>query len=666
MRKRRILSLLLAVAVMATMLVAVPLTASATDTTVTFEASKEYKAGTITPDVTNALVDNEDITALFSYTVTSTADKTIPFRGKTALSGHQDNLLGSNHYNENNNDPTHISTNLYIKTKNPGTLKVTFAAQPGKDVTIFDNNAGKEITTPVADITGDTVEFKDLTANNEYLVYVRGTNGIKLKSFTFVPDVIEPTLTLDHSAMSIYAGGSGTITPTVKYFKEGTDEKSTTWEVTANSGNGITVEKDDATGNGIVKVAAETAPNTKATVTATVNDGTTTKTQSCEITVAENKNTVNIVGDNGVKSVSLEGETLDQPKSWEFKRQSSNNTSFADMPFGTYKIKIDYASEYYATPKVNDQPYNEEDPPTITINEKGNPEKPVEVKIATDSSNNIGSGTSVATTFDYDAINKNTITWAFNTDNQSSNEYLALEGSKPGIPFNVLSDTDGVYMTVDAKNGKFNSRTADNSVQINANTVMIIPVKPNSVVTFNGTKDRSIKIKENSESSETTITTDQNEKAEYKYKGSDNGIITATTQAANFYVKTITLETPVLWNANDTDSGYYTEGDATYGVIRFFQDYAASDGIEEYGFYIVKSDGQIIDAQKGKITRTDADKLSDAAGIYADLMQIDKTQDGNSTYYMKAYIKIGGNEIWGPVFGRTVDWETKVNKPTGE
>lgn len=127
----------------------------------------------------------------------------------------------------------------------------------------------------------------------------------------------------------------------------------------------------------------------------------------------------------------------------------------------------------------------------------------------------------------------------------------------------------------------------------------------------------------------------------------ENLKITFAGEAMNLYIGIkYNVEPSVTFGRTDTDKGFYYDADVStkLGVIRFFQEVAAS-GVENYGFYILDSKGE---TEKAVIT-PEAEKVTELAGIYADLYGIPETDESKATnYYMKAFVTIGGETYVAP------------------
>ena len=125
------------------------------------------------------------------------------------------------------------------------------------------------------------------------------------------------------------------------------------------------------------------------------------------------------------------------------------------------------------------------------------------------------------------------------------------------------------------------------------------------------------------------------------------------------FIAQIQVIVPPTFGATDTDKGFYYDADVStkLGVIRFFQEVAAS-GVENYGFYILDSKGE---TEKAVIT-PEAEKVTELVGIYADLYGIPETDESKATnYYMKAFVTIGGETYVAPsAVYTTPDFEREV------
>lgn len=112
------------------------------------------------------------------------------------------------------------------------------------------------------------------------------------------------------------------------------------------------------------------------------------------------------------------------------------------------------------------------------------------------------------------------------------------------------------------------------------------------------------------------------------------------------------------FGASAMDSGWYKDAaEAKVGVIRFLQ---AWDGatVDEYGFYFIGSNGNII--QSSRISNTkDADALN---GFYADLINIPEGKTSETDpVYAKAYVVIDGvTYLSSDSIKGWVDWDTQV------
>ncbi len=115
------------------------------------------------------------------------------------------------------------------------------------------------------------------------------------------------------------------------------------------------------------------------------------------------------------------------------------------------------------------------------------------------------------------------------------------------------------------------------------------------------------------------------------------------------------------------DSGWYGEAENPNGVIRFLQIFD-EETVEEMGIYIVDgADGGIVDTKK--ISTEDGatiEKLAEAGGFYADIYDISKTSDENTTFYAVPFVKLtGGTVIKAETIDAKVDWDRQVEYTPG-
>ena len=110
------------------------------------------------------------------------------------------------------------------------------------------------------------------------------------------------------------------------------------------------------------------------------------------------------------------------------------------------------------------------------------------------------------------------------------------------------------------------------------------------------------------------------------------------------------------------DSGKYTNKDeAERGVIRFLQQYVGEEQVTEYGFKILNSEAEIVDKGVVVSSTVDPEKVV-GKGFYADVYGIERSGQGDTTYYAKAYVKIGSQTIWSDgTNSKSVSWDNEIN-----
>ncbi len=124
----------------------------------------------------------------------------------------------------------------------------------------------------------------------------------------------------------------------------------------------------------------------------------------------------------------------------------------------------------------------------------------------------------------------------------------------------------------------------------------------------------------------------------------------------------VTLDTENIFGEKAADSGKYTnKGEAERGVIRFLQQYVGEEQVTEYGFKILNSDAEIVDKGVVVSSTVDPEKVV-GKGFYADVYGIERSGDGDTTYYAKAYVKIGNQTIWSDgTNSKSVSWDNEIN-----
>ncbi len=142
---------------------------------------------------------------------------------------------------------------------------------------------------------------------------------------------------------------------------------------------------------------------------------------------------------------------------------------------------------------------------------------------------------------------------------------------------------------------------------------------------------------------------------------SENGVYLKFRNISASYEAAEAPTTKVSFGTHEIDSGYYNVSEVKKGVIRFLQEITGdASEVKRFGFYIVNSSGETLLAAVS--TPNDQDEID---GIYADLKNIEENE-GNKTnmFYMKAFVDYGNGFLdYGNAFGDKVNWEREVNEP---
>ncbi len=115
-------------------------------------------------------------------------------------------------------------------------------------------------------------------------------------------------------------------------------------------------------------------------------------------------------------------------------------------------------------------------------------------------------------------------------------------------------------------------------------------------------------------------------------------------------IQVIVPDTTKNFGEGKSDSGWYNDAEsAKKGVIRFLQQYVGSETVEKYGFYFVNDKGAVENAvlsEEGEIT---------GQGLYADLIDID-SEKGTGKYYAMAFVVIDGDVYYSDSIPGQVEW----------
>ncbi len=566
MRKRRILSLLLAVAVTVTMLVAVPLTASAADTiNYTIQKSHEYAAAKNADDTENVFANDDNITILFNNCA-----------GKTDADSHITNFRTAKIDNKTSGKQnlfafaasSDSTTGIYIKAKKSGTLSVSFKLANGvtgsKSISIYDNglttNNNQTIASYVAGSAAgaETTGTYELKAGTDYLLNQSGSGDIHITSISFTPESTDPDMTLSASELSVFAGSSDTTLTANLVNVQGTN--NITWKIQNNEGTGISIKEQLAEGETITIDATNAKAGDTATVTATVQGTSfeTAKSKECEVTVIEPVATVSFTGDSkglcGLTKVTLTPKDgQGEPPVLEIGRTNGAIKSvpkeITGVKFGTYTVTAECATPYYKIDSAIEDLVVDATTETVNI--------------------------PISRVFDKKELSELTEdkiagvkTWTFNNKTYDPKNYLNLEGSPIT---SVYSDDNSVYMNVDTSTGtyyqegtdtpykertggKFNSHDAADYIQCNSMTQLDIPVIKGSVITIDGlnangnNKDftdtglttlTKLKVIENGNGTETDLSSGASPFT-YTYKGEEKGFVRIVSAGGNLNKITVT------------------------------------------------------------------------------------------------------------------------------
>ena len=665
MRKRRILSLLLAVAVMATMLVAVPLTASAAGTSENTHYAEWFFTGSDLKIDTSQKTDNLNNYREISTNLQNNLDGSTPSLsalfdskgGAWATQGNNKRAFTSWH-------KTHDTTSATVlKTSNNGSrgliLDTAFNAEKydSYDLGILIYNTGASAANATINVKNAEGSGEQLNAGNdsfntppntgspEYYtlkglttpkinIIITGTQCmVEAVSVDYNLISTDPKITLSKDNLTLCVGDSETITATVKNLA---DTETVKWEsdhpsIASVQGGVITGEA-----KGEAKITATASDNkTKAECKVIVKD---TKTLTIDAGLG---NKVELKQDGVTKYTS-------DPK--------NKNIGFEEVPYGTYDVVL---TNVATTTYTN---FQQTQPPQITVG-KGSPTSYTvgssEVKKGVDFTNEV-----------YNALVGNAITWGFDGGSKpASFNYITLakkaaDGTTPiaGSAKGENEDADSkVYLlantTHNEDDAKIDCVGRSNDFQINTYASLKIPVTVGSKITVENYSNNG-----NDHNAEYTLgahdkTTDKTVTYTPSSEEIQQGYVELNVTKGN-YLSYIKVETPAIFGTTtDTDSGYYTESgeqaasnDQKLGVIRFFQSFAGSTEVAEYGFYFIDSEnGEINNSfrafEQGNI------EYDTVEGMYGDFMGI-KNEDFGTDFYAKPYVKISG--VSEPIYGAAI------------
>ncbi len=526
-RKTKILSLFLAVTMIATMIMALPIMASAASSSSTLASDWATIKSNVIIDITT-YCDSKESVANTYYGIDDGP--------KYLMSG------GANGYSSGRGNKIKNGNNQWFAIKVEGAATITaeivnggsndriaYIAKSGADTmsnkATDDTYANYYAKKSIAKGTTDSVVYKKTTSGEETM-YFRANSDLYLKDITVTfaePfEIVEEGIEVVKSGASIEDGTinykyQGDVAPTIDFTSDKTE-----FTVTDNGGS-------NGTGTATVKVDPSVAVDTTATITANATIGSSKYTKSFTVTVVQPTKNLKFIASHGVKSVTITGKDNDFTQTVNYSRDGShgacrsngdNSTNgygiFEKVPYGEYTVSFDVVDEYYDA--VEDK--------TITVNAETNEDEnifDVVLSMKTDNRNET----------DINEINiqpGSVITWDFSSKSGAPNEYLKVEGT--GVSANIISDTPGVTMFV-ASGGKFTSCESADSVQVKLSaTSMKIPVIQGSVIVFDknrggdiASEDPDVKV------DGTTIT----------YNGTEKKYVTVTVKDIDMYINKISV-----------------------------------------------------------------------------------------------------------------------------
>ncbi len=678
MRKRRILSLLLAVAVMATMLVAVPLTASAAEPfTLTFAGTnKSYSKST---SVSNPEKDygNADITVLVNADVTA---------DEKGIKNRYDSSIDSS---KKGNDLLTLQAKdgafVYLKPKKNGTLSITVSAATGKTLgtnskklKLYKGDTQETLQEDVSGM-GDTPAVKmteNLTSGVEYLIFGSSDANFRLNSITFTPESTDPDMTLSASELSIGKGGTAKISATLAHAP---GNNTITWSVANIIGDKIKID-GESTGNEVTISAAESDAGDKATIKATVSGENFSQSleKTCEVTVVDPK--INLPEEITVYPGST-GTIIPDPKDFAADITADNiewsiEPSVQDVsivnqtaPYGIVDVAKTVSAPKDITVKATLNNVSE----TCTVHVKD------------------GSGeTANKSPWTASAAVKENQYLIYNDDISINTMFAGNIGSySPNLSYEENNKTYSNYLNV-----RYGSVSGRIFKPRDGATVLVVKPKKdltlytiyrrqedgtNSYKSFDGKDirvfdDQGTRIKAASfTASSKAIPQDGGSETAYRaaestFKLKADKLYYIGADGTTLNLIEIGYDTNSGFGTMETDSGVYYENDdngkkdTEKGIIRFLQKYDGA-GVTEYGFYFVDQDGVV----KKTTHMSGAEGWNDlVGGFYGDLTEIEE-EGYNGPFYALPYVCInGGSPIYGPVGpdgGAKVDSEHWVKNP---
>ncbi len=687
MRKRRILSLLLAVAVTVTMLVAVPLTASAATTNFKVE-DKAYSAG-------QSIVSSSEITAEFSGAV-SKSGGSAPAVTKNSESTSQTKypyyvpLRGTDE-----NTATKDYVILKITPKKDGKLSVyLLATQPisknnfniyYKDTTANGANVTTTLDNPSS--AGEkTIEIENAIANHTYAFWQNNTGNFGFVGFDFVTEDVPIVQTKSLSisgADTLYIQQTANLTATQD---EGANEEIK-WEVEEGGENFVDIDPvtgavtGKAAGTATIKATATTS-NTTATHDITVNK----RDAVTELTLDREKADV-YVGKDINLTASIKPESMQQYYKVEWSAEGTGEPK-GEATVSDGKVTGKKAGEVTITAKVTD---DEEKPheATCTVTVKDIPKLDGGVSF-TDESNMKEKLVAAKETNTYNLL-KDAEAKGYTTDQVALekespyeakhlyyNNEIGIAGSA-GNQYNNKSSVD-IDQTTPHENGIRLKQSQDEfALKLAPGSTVRVYVKGGGSTERYGTIGTKTGITDQNASEVLAKTGNLANYAEglmahTNKTGAEEVVYVSAT--SDSYISQIQIVVAPKFGDGIADSGYYTvDPDKNEGAIRFLQSFSDNTAVKKFGFLIINGgtgefEPSITADTATEVASDDTAKIgqiASAGGFYADVTGI--TYESSDKYYAKAFVVIDdGTETGYTVISEAtikgeVNWERPIEKP---
>lgn len=117
---------------------------------------------------------------------------------------------------------------------------------------------------------------------------------------------------------------------------------------------------------------------------------------------------------------------------------------------------------------------------------------------------------------------------------------------------------------------------------------------------------------------------------------------------------------PASFGASETDSGKYTSADDQTKGVIRFLQEYSGEQPTSYGFYFVDSNGTIV--MENETTESKIENSTDAIENGGFYGDLDAIPEGDgNTYYAKPFVNIDGTMLYGEAIGGSVDWNRSVD-----